>query len=72
MEIKETDSRNKGNVKATEALDLEDRGTETERGGKNPGGVAMARSESHCCIFGQELGPCDHLEHPKSGSEKRK
>lgn len=70
METKEMGD--KGNLKAREVRDLEDRGTEKERGGKDPGGPGRAHSESHCCISGQGLGPCGHLGYPKSGIFRRK
>lgn len=67
-------SMEKGNLKETQAMDLKDRGTEKERGGKDPdpGGQGRAHSESHCCISGQGQGPCGHLGYPESGIFKRK
>lgn len=61
-------STEKGNLMEIEAMDLEDRGTEKERGGKDPDprGPGRAHSESHCCISGQGQGPCGHLGYPKS------
>lgn len=72
METKEMGSVDKGNLKVTEVMGLKDRGTETETGGKDPRGPGRAHSESHCCIFGQEQGPCDHLGYPKSEIFRRK
>ncbi len=65
-------SVDKGNWKATEVKDLEDRGTEKEREGKDPGGPGRVHSESHCCISGQEQEPCDHLGYPKSARFRMK
>lgn len=66
METKEMRSRDTGNSKATGASGLEDRATEKERGGKDPGAPARARSGSRCCISGQGQEPCGHLGYPKS------
>lgn len=71
MKTKEMDSGNKGNVRVTEAMDLEDKGTEMEKGGKDPGGPVMVHSESHCCISEQEPEPCDHPGHPKSHADRQ-
>lgn len=72
METKEMGSMDSGNLKATEAMDPEGRGTEREREGKDPGGPGRVHSESHCCISGQGRGPCGHQGYPKSGIFKRK
>lgn len=61
----------KGNLKATEVMDPEDRGTEREREGKGPGGLGKVHSESHCCISGQGQEPCGHRGYPKSGSQQQ-
>lgn len=68
METEEMGSVEKGNLKATEAMDPEDRGTERERGGKDPGpgGPGRAHFESHCCTSGQGQGPCGRLGYPES------
>lgn len=67
LETREMGSVDKGNLKATEAMDREHRGTERGREGKGPGGLGRVHSESHCCISGQGQGPCGHLGYPKSG-----
>ncbi len=72
METKEMDSADKGNLMVIEVMDLEDRGTEKERGGKDPGGPGRAHSESRCCISEQGQEPCGHLGYPKSGIFRRK
>lgn len=72
METKGMHSIHKGNLKVTEAMDLEDRGTDKERGGMDPGDPGRAHSESRCCISGQGQGPCGHLGYPKSGIFRRK
>lgn len=72
METKEMRSMGMGNLKATEAMGLEHRGTEKERGGKDPGGPGRAHSESHCCISVQGQGPCGHRGYPVSGIFRRK
>lgn len=74
METEGMGSEVKGNLKVTEAMGLEDRGTEKERGGKDPDpeGRGRAHSESHCCISGQGQGPCGHLGYPRSGILRRK
>lgn len=71
METEEMGSRDKENLKATEVMDLEDRATETERGGKDPEALGRAHSESHCCISGQGQEPCGHLGYPKSHADRR-
>lgn len=73
MGTEEMGSVEKGNLKAREAMDLEDRGTEKERGGKDPdpGGLGRAHSESHCCISGQGQGPCVHLGYPISRADRQ-
>lgn len=71
METREMGSVDKGNLKATEAMDLEDKETEKERGGKDPRGPGRAHSESHCCISGPGWGPCGHLGCPKSRADRR-
>lgn len=63
------DSVGKGNLKATEAMDQEDKGTEKERGGKDPGAPVRAHSESHCCISEQGQEPCGRLGYPKSHAD---
>lgn len=67
MVTKEMGSVDMGNLRATEATDLEDKGTEKERGERDPEGRGRAHSESHCCISGQGQGPCGHLGYPRAG-----
>lgn len=55
----------------TEAMGREGRGTETETGGKNPGGPARARSESRCCISARGRGPGGRLGYPESEKAKQ-
>lgn len=71
METKVLGSVGKGNLKVTEAMDLEDKGTVKERGGKDPRALERTHSENHCCISGQGQEPCDHLGYPKSVTFKR-
>lgn len=73
METEETGSVEKGNLKVTEVMGLEDRGTERERGEKDPdpGGQGRAHSESRCCISGQGQGPCGHLGYPRSHADRQ-
>lgn len=73
METEGMGSEVKGNLKVTEAMGLEDRGTEKERGGKDPDpeGRGRAHSESHCCISGQGQGPCGHLGYPRSHADRQ-
>lgn len=71
METKEMGSVDMGNLKATEATDLADKGTEKERGETDPEGRGRAHSESHCCISGQGQGPCGHLGYPKAHADRQ-
>ena len=74
METEEMGSMEKGNLKETAAMDLEDKETEKERGGKDPdpGALGRAHSESHCCTSEQGRGPYGHPGYPKSGIFRRK
>lgn len=69
MEIKVMDSKDKVNLKATKVMDQEYKGTEKERGGKDPAAPVTAHSENHCCISGQEREPCGHLGYPESHAD---
>lgn len=60
----------KGNLKATEAMDQADMGTEMERGAKDPAAPVKVHSGSHCCISGQEQELCDHLGYPESRADR--
>lgn len=60
------------NLAGTGAMGREGRGTETETGGKDPGGPGRARSESRCCIAALGRGPCGHLGRPESEESKRR
>lgn len=59
------------NLAGTGAMGREGRGTETETGGKDPGGPGRARSESRCCIAALGRGPCGHPGRPESEESKR-
>lgn len=74
METEEMGSMEKGNLKETAAMDLEDKETEKERGGKDPdpGALGRAHSESHCCTSEQGRGPYGHPGYPKSAIFRRK
>lgn len=72
METKEMGSLGVGNLKVTEVMGPEDRGTEREREGKGPGGPGRVHSGSRCCISGEGQGPCGHLGYPESGTLDRK
>lgn len=73
MATEEMGSEEKGKLKETGAMGLKDRGTETERGGKDqdPRGWGRAHSESHCCISGPGLGPCGRLGYPESHADRQ-
>lgn len=66
METKAVGSRHRGNLKATEVMDPEDRGTGKERGGRDPGAPGRAHSESHYCISEQGQEPCVRPGYPES------
>lgn len=68
METKVMDTKDKVNLKATKVLDQEHKGTEKERGGKDPEAPATAHFENHCCIFGQGQEPCGHLGYPETAN----
>lgn len=70
METKVLGSVDRESLTVTEVMGPEDRGTVEERGGKDPGGLGRAHSESHCCISGQGQELCGHLGYPKSVTEK--
>lgn len=72
METTVMDSVEKENLKATEGMDQEDKGTEKERGGRDPEARVKAHSESRCCIVGLEQEPCDHQGYPESRIFRRK
>lgn len=72
METKEMGSLDVGNLKVTEVIGPEDRGTEREREGKDPEGPERVHSGSRCCISGEGQGPCGHLGYPESGTLDRK
>lgn len=73
METEEMGSMEKGNLKETAAMDLEDKETEKERGGKDPdpGALGRAHSESHCCTSEQGRGPYGHPGYPKSRADRQ-
>lgn len=60
----------KGNLKATEAMDQEDKETEMERAVKDPGALVKAHSGSRCCISGQEQELCGRLGCPESRADR--
>lgn len=70
MEITVMDSVVKGNYKATEATGQEDKETEMERGGTDPGAPVKVHSGNRCYISGQEQEPCGHLGYPESRADR--